>query len=149
MKQTKGKSDGLGMAQTNHFTHQKLQSIFTHNYILRTGDINILTETKLSDDRPRIAPDICIWENAHMYDDIDPENPLLTIEITHSKSNDRYSEKVILDAFRRYPSILESFIYNFDEQKWIRYTPTENGILKEEGKNYSKLLKCYLKTFLI
>lgn len=147
-KKTTTKNSGLGMAANNHFKHQKIQSIIYENYLRKFVDNNILTETKLSDDLPIICPDISIWENAHKYDDIAPENPLVTIEVTHTKKNEQNSEDVIKNSFAHYPSILESFIYNFESDMWRRYSRTEDGILKEIGKDYSRVLKCYLHTFL-
>ncbi|MCQ2210447.1 MAG: hypothetical protein MJZ34_09155 [Paludibacteraceae bacterium] len=83
-----------------------------------------------------------------MYDDIDPENPLVTIEITHTRKNDRYSEGVIRSSFVRYPSIQESFVYNFETDVWIRFSRTEDGVIKEADKDYSRVLECYMHTLL-
>ncbi|MCQ2217861.1 MAG: hypothetical protein MJZ33_05180 [Paludibacteraceae bacterium] len=147
-KKTANNNTGLGMAYNNHFTHQKIQSIICKNYLRKYDDENILIETKLSDDRPRICPDISIWGDAHMYEDIDPENPLLTIEITHTRKNDRYSEGVIRSSFVRYPSIQEAFVYNFETNVWTRFSRADDGVIKEEGKDQSRVLECFLHTLL-
>ena len=147
-KKTENSKSGLGMAHNNHFTHQKIQFTIYGNYLKKFKDINILAETKLSDDKPIICPDISIWENVHMHKDIDPENPLVTIEITYTKKNDNYSEDVILDAFSRYPSIHESFIYNFETDVWTRYRRENGEVVKEEEQDYSQVLRCWLHTLL-
>ena len=76
------------------------------------------------------------------------ENPLLTIEITHTTRNDRYSERTIYTAFKHFSSIEESFIYNFSTDTWTRYRRTPKGVEMEDGKDYSSVLKCYLHTML-
>lgn len=81
-------------------------------YAARFGKTNILTETRLSDEI-RITPDISIWEKCRFGKQ--PKNPLLTIEITHNTRNDRYSEKNVYAVFKYFPSVQESFIYNYDK----------------------------------
>ena len=108
---------GLGMAPGNVTMHQMIQMRFTKNYLKRFGN-NILTETKLSS-KIRITPDISIWEKIDFNRGI-ARNPILTIEITHTRQNDRYSDSTIRMAFDLFPSIMESFIYNYADNTWHR-----------------------------
>ena len=137
--------EGLGMAVNNTNDHQIIQTNILQNYLVRFGRRDILTETRLSDNI-RITPDITIWEKVKLGES--PKNPLLTIEITHNTRNDRYSEKNVYAVFKYFPSVQESFIYNYDKDQWTRYRRTPKGVEKEDGKDYSSLLRCYLHTLL-
>ncbi|MBQ3680606.1 MAG: hypothetical protein IJJ78_02850 [Paludibacteraceae bacterium] len=137
---------GLGMAPGNVTMHQMIQMRFTKNYLKRFGN-NILTETKLSS-KIRITPDISIWEKIDFNRGI-ARNPILTIEITHTRQNDRYSDSTIRMAFDLFPSIMESFIYNYADNTWHRYfRGTDGEAHLKENKDYSKALRCYLHTLL-
>jgi len=100
------------MATNNTSDHQSLQMQIALKYAARFGKTNILTETRLSDEI-RITPDISIWGKCGFCKQ--PKNPLLTIEITHNTRNDRYSEKNVYAVFKYFPSVQESFIYNYDK----------------------------------
>ena len=140
--------EGLGMAVNNTNEHQVIQTDLLQNYLVRFGRRNILTETRLSD-KIRITPDITIWEKIEREGKkMTPKNPLLTIEITHNTHNDRYSEKNVYAVFKYFPSVQESFIYNYDKDQWTRYRRTAKGVEKESDKDYSSLLGCYLHTLL-
>lgn len=137
---------GLGMAPANVQTHQMIQMRFTQNYLKRFGK-NILTETRLSE-RIWITPDISIWRDFD-YHKMIAKNPILSIEITHTRRNDRYSGKTILMSFDIIPSLLESFIYNFTDNTWLRYFRDTNGeIYKQENQDYSQVLRCHLHTLM-
>lgn len=137
---------GLGMAPGNVTMHQMIQMRFTKNYLKRFGN-NILTETKLSS-KIRITPDISIWGKIDFNRGI-ARNPILTIEITHTRQNDRYSDSTIRMAFDLFPSIMESFIYNYADDTWCRYfRGTDGEVHLEENKDYSKVLRCHLHTLL-
>ena len=137
---------GLGMAPGNVTMHQMIQMRFTKNYLKRFGN-NILTETKLSS-KIRITPDISIWEKIDFNRGI-ARNPILTIEITHTRQNDRYSDSTIRMAFDLFPSIMESFIYNYADNTWHRYfRGTDGEAHLEENKDYSQVLRCHLHTLL-
>lgn len=137
---------GLGMAPGNVTMHQMIQMRFTKNYLKRFGN-KILTETKLSS-KIRITPDISIWEKIDFNRGI-ARNPILTIEITHTRQNDRYSDSTIRIAFDLFPSIMESFIYNYADNTWHRYfRGTDGEAHLEENKDYSKALRCHLHTLL-
>ena len=137
---------GLGMAPGNVMTHQKIQMRFVRNYLKRFGD-DILTETRLSSNI-RITPDISIWQKLR-YNNRLVECPILTIEITHTRQNDRYSDSTIRMAFDLFPSIMESFIYNYADNTWHRYfRGTDGEVHLEENKDYSQVLRCHLHTLL-
>lgn len=137
---------GLGMAPGNVTMHQMIQMRFTKNYLKRFGN-NILTETKLSS-KIRITPDISIWEKIDFNRGI-ARIPILTIEITHTRQNDRYSDSTIRMAFDLFPSIMESFIYNYADDTWCRYfRGTDGEVHLEENKDYSQVLRCHLHTLL-
>jgi hypothetical protein len=77
------------------------------------------------------------------------EDPILTIEITHTCRNDRYSNKTIRMSFDCFPSIAESFIYNYAENIWYRYYRDIDGeIYVEEDQDYSQVLGIHLGTLL-
>lgn len=140
--------DGLGMASNNTYTHQVIQTDIVQNYLVKFGRRDILTETKLSDEI-MITPDISIWERIERKGkELTPINVLLTIEITHNIRNDRYSERNVYASFKCFPSLQESFIYNYDKDVWVRYRRTNKGVEKETGKDFSRLLGCYLHTLL-
>lgn len=136
-----------GLCGTNNtYNHQGIQMRIALNYAAKTGKTNILTETRLSD-KIKITPDISIWEKVSVGKN--PINPLLSIEITHTTRNDRYSDETIQISFDTIPSLQEAFIYNYKEDSWTRYQRENNGcISKEDGKDYSRLLRIYLKTLL-
>ena len=138
---------GVGMAGSNVMQHQKIQTKILLNYSRIFGE-NALTETRLSDE-VRITPDISIWENTFGISQRDPQNPLLTIEITHSMRNDRYSDRTICATFELFPTIREAFIYNYADDVWTRYRCNEKGeVIKEVGCDYSQLLDIDLHTLL-
>lgn len=138
--------EGLGMASNNTSTHQVIQTDIVQNYLVKFGRRDILTETKLSDEI-KITPDISIWERIERKGkELTPINVLLTIEITHNIRNDRYSERNVYASFKCFPSLQESFIYNYDKDVWVRYRRANKGVEKETGKDFSRLLGCYLHT---
>ena len=140
--------DGLGMASNNTYTHQVIQTDIVQNYLVKFGRRDILTETKLSDEI-KITPDISIWERIERNKkELTPIKPLLTIEITHNIRNDRYSERNVYASFKCFPSLQESFVYNYEKDIWVRYRRANEGVEKETGKDYSRLLGCYLHTLL-
>ncbi len=140
--------EGLGMAVNNTTHHQVIQTNILQNYLVRFGRRDILTETRLSD-KIRITPDITIWEKIERIgQESVAKNPLLTIEITHNTRNDRYSEKNVYAVFKYFPSVQESFIYNYDIDTWTRYRRIAKGVEKETGKDHSSLLGCYMHTLL-
>jgi len=74
---------------------------------------------------------------------------VLTIEITHTRRNDRYSNRTICMAFDCFPSIAESFIYNYAENIWYRYYRENDGkIYVEDDQDYSQVLGIHLGTLL-
>ena len=129
----------------NTFEHQMIQARIFRNYLKQFDDA-ILTETNLADD-VRIVPDISIW-GEYQYETKTISNPLLTIEITHSTRNNRYSKKAIEKSFSHVPSLQESFIYNYKKDQWTRYRRTDKGIEKDDGKDHSQVLEIFLHTLL-
>ena len=108
---------------------------------------NVLTESRLSDEI-LITPDISVWRMIDFKKGA-AEDPMLTIEITHTHRNDRYSNKTIRMAFDCFPSIAESFIYNYAENIWYRYYRDIDGeIYVEEDQDYSQVLGIHLGTLL-
>ena len=107
----------------------------------------MLTETRLSDE-VKITPDISVWGCVDLERDV-CENPLLTIEITHSMRNERYSDRTICAAFELSPTVRESFIYNYADDVWTRYSCNAEGeVIKEVGCDYSQLLDIDLRRLL-
>ena len=52
-------------------------------------------------------------------------------------------------AFDLFPSIMESFIYNYADNTWHRYLRgTDGEVHLEENKDYSQVLRCHLHTLL-
>jgi hypothetical protein len=52
-------------------------------------------------------------------------------------------------AFDLFPSIMESFIYNYADNTWHRYfRGTDGEVHLEENKDYSQALRCHLHTLL-
>lgn len=132
---------GLG----NTYHHQIIQTRILDNY-LRRFDKKILTETHISN-TIHITPDISIWSE-YNYNKGIVKNPILTIEITHTIQNDRYSKRVILKSFEITPSLQEAFIYNYKEGQWTRYSRRDELIEEHDKEDYSQVLKCHLHTLL-
>lgn len=52
-------------------------------------------------------------------------------------------------AFDLFPSIMESFIYNYADNTWHRYfRGTDGKVYLEENRDYSQALRCHLHTLL-
>ena len=137
-------SIGLGMAGPEH-THQDLCGNFYYNYLLRFKRKNIFIATIICDFPERI-PDISIWAKVKRGKKTEPSCPLLSVEFTHTRQNDKYSDESILETFQHLPTLQESFIYNYSLDRWTRYSREDKKIVCEEGKDYSRVLKCYLHT---
>ena len=95
-------------------------------------------------------PDVSVWEK-FIEDDEQScySNLLTTIEITYTPFNERMAHASIAAIFEMSSSVRESFIYNYITQQWTRYSRTDKGIEKEDGKDYSSVLKSYLHTLLV
>ena len=145
------KLSGLG-SHDNEWEHQSIQSLVFFNLKFKFRGLNIFTETKLTNTPPRITPDISIWEinkrTKNRGKDESPGNPIFILEITHCPKNDEYSEGNIRKAFKRFPTIQEGFIYNYSDNLWIRFTNDNGDAIREENKDYSRVLKSYLHTLL-
>ena len=137
-------SVGLGMAGPE-YTHQDLCGNFYHNYLLRFKMNNIFQGAIICDNPERI-PDISIWGKVKRGKKTEPSCPLLSVEFTHTRQNDKYSDESILETFQYLPTLQEAFIYNYALDKWTRYSRVKERIILEEGKDYSRVLKCYLHT---
>ena len=137
-------SVGLGMAGPEH-THQDLCLYFIINYLHKFRKNNIFQATIMCDNPERI-PDISIWAKVKRGKKTEPSCPLLSVEFTHSRQNDKYSDESILETFQYLPTLQEVFIYNYALDKWIRYSREDKKIVCEDGKDYSRVLKCYLHT---
>lgn len=139
-------NDGsIGMATGNVLKHQIIQSNILVN--CRKYFDNVLSESRLSDEI-LITPDISVWRMIDFNKGV-AEDPMLTIEITHTRRNDRYSNRTICMAFDCFPSIVESFIYNYVENVWYRYYRDIDGkIYVEDDQDYSQVLEIHLGTLL-
>ena len=137
---------GLGMSAPT-VTHQRVLGKMHINYLKKFGnDDNCLLGVAVMDAPERI-PDISIWENVYEVDgETFADNPLLTIEITHTTRNDKYSAKSIRETFAYLPTLREAFIYNYATNKWTRYRRTDKGVEKEDDKDHSQVLGIYLHT---
>ena len=140
--------EGLGMPAPT-LTHQKVVSRINNNFIKRFPELtnNFYPGMGISVS-PELIPDLCLWQSGGRRIDDDPQNPLLTIEITHTRQNDKYSENSIRKSFACIPTLQEAFLYNYADNVWCRYKMSKSGIVKEQGQDYSSLLKIYLHTLL-
>ena len=140
-------SVGLGMP-ANHNEHQFVGHMILINYVLKFGIKNMCYEVKVVD-YPERVPDLSVWAKPiRQKSIIKPEELILTIEITRTKQNDKYSTESILDVFDRVPTLNESFMYNYKRNIWTRFSRESDGIQIEEGKDYSRVLRCYMHTLL-
>ena len=141
--------EGLGMPAPT-FTHQFIINRINNNFVKRfpKSSYNFNCGMGICDN-PEIIPDICLWEFVDKDNfETPPQNPLLEIEITHTKQNDKYSENSIKNAFKFVPSLQEAFLYNYTDKIWYRYKKINGQIIKEAKKDYSSILKCHLHTLL-
>ena len=141
--------EGLGMPAPS-FTHQRLIDRMKINFSNRFAKAahHLLVGVDISDS-PEIFPDLSLWQIVDKFDLIaPPRNPLLSIEITHTRQNDKYSENSIRKSFACVPTLQEAFLYNYTDNVWCRYKLSKSGIVKEQGQDYSSLLKIYLHTLL-
>ena len=140
-------SVGLGMS-ANSDEHQEIALSILTNYLLKFKRRNVSYEVKVVDNPERI-PDLSFWNIDIKYKCKRKQNNLiLTIEITHTAQNDGYSTESILDVFDRVPTLNESFMYNYKRNVWTRFSRESDGIQIEEGKDYSRVLRCYMHTLL-
>ncbi len=136
----------IGMAYGNVMKHQMIQMNFAINFSKRFEG-EILTETSLSDEI-RITPDISIWRY-YDFERGEAEDPILTIEITHTRRNDRYSDKTLRATLDFFPTIVESFIYNYADDTWYRYFRGDDGeVYVQDDCDFSTVLRCPLHTLL-
>ena len=140
--------EGLGMPAPTR-THQRIINRINNNFVKRFPSLSehIYPGMGISEE-PEIIPDICLWEFCSKDIEDDPQNPLLEIEVTHTKQNDRYSENSIRNAFRYVASLKEAFMYNYTDKVWYRYKMINNQVVKEENQDYSSVLRIYLHTLL-
>ena len=137
-------TQGLGMASPTH-THQKLIGQIHKRYAEKFSNDQMLLGVAVVEEPERV-PDISVWKHIGKGDD--DSDPLMTIEITHTMQNDRYSEKSIIETFLYVPTLEEAFIYNYTSEVWIRYRREKTGIVKENGKDYSRVMRLFLHTLL-
>ena len=140
-------SVGLGMP-ANDAMHQKIGATIFRNFNKKFSRAYMFYEVCVVDNPERV-PDLSVWKNANKpnFNKI-KGNLLLTIEIIHSSQNDSYSTESILDVFDRVPTLNESFMYNYKRNVWTRFSRESDGIQIEEGKDYSRVLRCYMHTLL-
>ena len=136
-------SNGLGMPGPTCL-HQYVVGCIFKNYLMKYDGNHILMGVSVNK-KPEIIPDLSVWEEP-VGQGKDPKNPLLIIEVTRTSRNDKYSDGSIRRAFEWVPSLQEAFIYNFTEEKWIRYRVEKEEVIKEENKDFSKILSCHLST---
>ena len=137
----------LGMPANDGY-HQVVGRNIMLNYCRRFTKPYIYYEVAIVSERERI-PDLSFWSKKIEYGKkVDIKNLVLTIEITHTPQNDSYSTESILDVFDRVPTLTESFMYNYKRNIWTRFSRESDGIQIEEGKDYSRVLRCYMHTLL-
>ena len=138
---------GLGMPP-NELEHQKKSLSIIRNFYKKFDGAYMIHEVSVVDNPTRV-PDLSVWaDGKHKDFNKDTKNLLLTIEITHTLQNDGYSTESILDVFDRVPTLNESFMYNYKRNIWTRFSRESDGIQIEEGKDYSRVLRCYMHTLL-
>ena len=141
----KNTTQGLGMANVIA-NHQYFVTRIFGNYIKKFG-FNIAPAITVKK-HPERVPDIVIFDE-FTYDGEDTNKPILTIEITRTAQNDKYSRESIIETMQFVPSLNESFIYNFAKDTWTRFTYTTDGnIIEEKDKDYSRTLGIYMHTLL-
>jgi len=140
---------GLGMVAPTRI-HQRIIGRIHENIAASFPELkgNIIDGVAIMSD-PEKVPDISLWR---IVDDTDllsePQDPYMSIEITHTYSNDCYSNKSIRKTFECVPTLMESFIYNYEKDEWRRYSRSENGVEFEKGKDFSRTLGIYMHTLL-
>lgn len=138
--------EGLG-TPANSVGHQHYENTIQRNFILRCKRrqrklVQNMEVLQRGPDEERI-PDLSYWDVVKKRTDgeIEYSKLLLTIEITHTAANDEYSHKSIAEVFQKVSTIKESFIYNYELDRWTRFTPAKNRKpIEEEGVSYSEVI---------
>ena len=138
--------DGLGFpAPTDH--HRMIQTWLSHNIDKKLRRNYIVgMEYAVRKGKKECIPDVSVWE-AIVKDkkgEVHFQNPLLTIEITHTADNDATARESIYDVFSMSNSVAESFIYNYETETWTRFKRDASGKIEEKQTDYSALFGIYL-----
>ena len=136
--------NGLGMPAPTK-AHQRIIQTIRDNFVKRYPRYaaNMLVTVSVIDEPERV-PDLSLWRYVDKNDLFaDPQEPILTIEITHNDINDKYSEESILETFKYIPTLQESFIFNYADNRWTRFSKKGIEIVIEE-KDYSRVLQCFM-----
>ena len=141
--------EGLGMPAPS-FTHQRIINRININFVRRfPRSAHLMLLGVDVNSAPELFPDISFWQFVDKDDlNVPPQNPMLSIEITHTRQNGKYSENSILKAFASVPSLQEAFLYNYTDDVWYRYKRSNSNVVKVKGQDYSSILKIYLHTLL-
>lgn len=147
MDKEKNIRKGLGMpgpTQRHQYIIGRIYKNYLRNFPRRQS--NFLMGVDVLESPERI-PDISIWRNG-FDEEHDASEPILTIEITHTMQNDRYSEESIRETFRYLPTLMEAFIYNYAIGTWVRYRRREGDPIAELDEDFSQVLRCHMNTLL-
>ena len=136
---------GLGMPAPTQ-THQRIIQAIRDNFVKRYPRYaaNMLVTVAVIDNPERV-PDLSLWRYVDKNDLFaDASEPILTIEITHNDINDKYSEESILETFKYIPTLQESFIFNYADNRWKRFSRQGDNHIVIEEKDYSRTLQCFM-----
>lgn len=142
--------DGLGMAGVTHM-HSELEAELFEQLNKRFCGTKFFARTNVkfhdAGDNGRI-PDVAVFskKTKNKKDGVKYQNPVLTIEITHNKRNDEDSAQSIMEVFEAYPSMTESYIFNYHSKKWIRFERLDDGRIDQKETSKSKLFGFFMNT---
>ncbi|MCQ2217555.1 MAG: hypothetical protein MJZ33_03590 [Paludibacteraceae bacterium] len=142
---------GLGMAGATHMhkmiehkLYDGLKKKLSRKHLYVTMETNF-NDTIRSEER---IPDISIWKRIFTNGvDLEYVDPIFTIEVTHTSANDKDSHESIMECFESYPTMQESFLFNYANNKWIRYEKLDNGEIEMLETSKSRLFGFYMNTF--
>lgn len=91
---------------------------------------------------PTTKADVAVFENTSA---MVAGAPVMAIKITHSPTDEGFAVECAKESFKLVPSLEEYFVYNMHSDRWIRLSYDGTTITTENGKDYSRVLKKYMR----
>ena len=159
IKKTTGKTPkGLGMP-----TAKMIHSFFCKIFYDRLSDITMKETNKLSrmnldreapvylwGKKGEIKPDVAYFTSIERINQIEASysKPIFEIEVVDNHGK-RGSYDNIKEVLKNVVSMKEAFLYNYETNKWTRYTPSEGPEPDSKETDYSSVFRIHLDTLLI